>query len=123
MTLEVYVPLLVLKQRLWAALCARAFDLHCRRICHRTMAANALVSRRTLPELERLSRMYNSDLAAARACEIAPHVLIKAWRQAKIETPSERKKRRRREAKAGHTAMDRLRVAWRSWAVVAGAPC
>ena len=61
---------------------------------------------RTVPELERLSRMYNSDIEAARACEIAPHVLIAAWRQAKIETPNQRKKRRQREAKAGQTAME-----------------
>ena len=65
--------------------------------------------KRTVPELERLSRMYNSDLDAARAAGVAPHVLVKMWKKAGIETPGQRRERRKREAKQGHSAMEDYR--------------
>lgn len=61
--------------------------------------------KRTVPEMERLARMYNSDLDAARAAGVAPNVLVKSFKAAGIESPSQRRARRRREAKQGQTAM------------------
>lgn len=61
--------------------------------------------KRTRRELARLARMYNSDLAASRAVGCAPHVLAKLWRQHDIESPCERRRRRKREAKQGQVAL------------------
>ena len=60
---------------------------------------------RTVPELQRLARIYNSDQDAALASGFEPHTLVKAWKKAGIESPSQRRMRRKREAKQGQAAM------------------
>ena len=40
--------------------------------------------KRTVPELQRLSRMYNSDVDAAQAAGVAPPALIKAFKAAGV---------------------------------------
>ena len=62
--------------------------------------------KRSRAELERLARMYNSDLDAAKAAGCKnPGVLAKLWRKHGIESPCKRRRRRIHEARAGNTAL------------------
>lgn len=58
-----------------------------------------------LDQLKRMARVYNSDLDAAKAVGTSPHVLAKLWRKHGIESPSQRRIRRKQEAKAGQSAL------------------